>query len=509
MGIASFFPWFQKTFSKYVTYIRPTESYNNIDNVLVDMNGIFHPIAQKVFRYGKYSKSLLSNDTYNPTFQQFYDEVGKEIDKIITLIPPVKRLILCVDGVAPVAKQIQQRQRRYKSKLESGFDPNSLTPGTELMYNLCNYIEQFIKKYNFEVIFSSSSVPGEGEIKLINFIKYYSGNNDTSAIYGLDADIILLSLCALSNNKKIFVIRERDTDYTIVNVSLVHDNLIEKLRWNGNFSSKNLIIDFVFMCFLVGNDFLKRAPGIDIITGSIDLLIDIYKQTCVISGHLTTNNTFNSKSLKLLFSKLGEIESYLFEIKIQNINKYIEDPLFNKYIVNNKTLDVIGYKKEYYATKFNDPVSKVVEEYLEGLEWVLGYYTNGLPSWKWYYPYNYSPFMSDISNVEYKHKVYGRTIPYDQLYQLLLVLPPHSMNLLPAPLNTIYLDFPELFPLEVKIDKGGKRHEYEGEVLIPAINSIELFNSYTEKLPSVKSINLNIKNKSMSIYKNSMEYIDL
>src|SRR5690606_41496142 len=118
------------------------------------------------------------------------------------------------------------------------------------------------------------------------FIKYYSDNSDSSAIYGLDADIILLSLCALSNNKKLFRSRERDTDYTIVNVSLVRDNLVDKLKWGDNYSSKNLIIDFVFMCFLVGNDFIKRAPGIDIITGSIDLLINIYKETCRITGHL-------------------------------------------------------------------------------------------------------------------------------------------------------------------------------------------------------------------------------
>src|SRR5690606_5439549 len=294
-----------------------------------------------------------------------------------TLIPPNKRLILCVDGVAPVAKQIQQRQRRYKSKPESAFDPNSLTPGTELMYNLCNYISDYIQKYPFEVIFSSSSVPGEGELKLINFIKYYSDNSDSSAIYGLDADIILLSLCALSNNKKIFVVRERDTDYTIVNVSLVRDNLVDKLKWGDNYSSKNLIIDFVFMCFLVGNDFIKRAPGIDIITGSIDLLINIYKETCRITGHLTSNNKFNQESVKLFFSKLGDIEQYLFQIKIQNINKYIEDKLFNKYIINDTYLDLEEYKKEYYLIKFKDSPEKIVKEYVEGLEWVLGYYTNG------------------------------------------------------------------------------------------------------------------------------------
>lgn len=515
MGISSFFPWFHRTFTQHIDYIRSGESTATlkiaVDNVLIDMNGIFHPAAQKVFRYGKYSKPLLG-PVVEPKVEDFYAQVGKEIDKIVELIPPLKRLILCVDGVAPVAKQVQQRQRRYKSNPEPGFNPNSLTPGTQLMFDLCQYIEIYIKKYtDIEVVWSPSSVPGEGEMKLMDFVKFYAGNQDTSAVYGLDADILLLSLCTMKRSQRMYVVREREIDHAVVNVGRVRDSLVSKLRWPG--ASDNLLVtDFVFMCFLVGNDFLKRAPGIDIVTGSIEKLVDVYRDTCQVSGHITQlldgECVFNHQALSLFFQNLGTLEQELFDIKAHNINQYIEDPLFNKY--HGTGFDLAGYRQEYYATKFADPVDRVCREYIEGLEWVLRYYTGGVPSWKWFYPYNYSPFISDLAKIHnYKTRQYGRTVPYDQFFQLMLVLPPRSMNLLPEPLNTIHEVFPELFPTEVKIDAGGKRRDYEAEVLLPAIDSEELVHKYISLLPQVKHTQGNAVGQTRSILGGSVQVIEL
>src|SRR5690606_20916940 len=90
-----------------------------------------------------------------------------------------------------------------------------------------------------EVVYSSADVPGEGEMKLVSFIRYYAKSNESHAIYGLDADIILLSLCVLTEYNKIFVVREREMDHAVINVHSVRSNIIDKLKWKTNFSTRS------------------------------------------------------------------------------------------------------------------------------------------------------------------------------------------------------------------------------------------------------------------------------
>ena len=97
------------------------------------------------------------------------------------------------------------------------WDTNAITPGTKFMEKLSKYLHNidFKNEYNHDcqVIISDSNEPGEGEHKILQYLKQNYSNNDKRnnsenqyLIYGLDADLIMLSMASKINN--IYLLRE-------------------------------------------------------------------------------------------------------------------------------------------------------------------------------------------------------------------------------------------------------------------------------------------------------------
>ena len=100
-------------------------------------------------------KEYIKNILYLDANSIIYDNISNNIDKmyediyknILNIIREFKstKVFVAFDGVAPLAKMKQQKERRYKSyylkrivKNNIEFNTNQITPGTNFMNNLNN-----------------------------------------------------------------------------------------------------------------------------------------------------------------------------------------------------------------------------------------------------------------------------------------------------------------------------------------------------------------------------------
>jgi len=507
MGIKYFFSWFRKTFSKHIRIVK-NQLDIPIDTLLIDLNGIFHQCAQKAFNYGSFAKKPIIN--YNRQLSFFYEQTGNYISHIVSIVKP-KKIVMCIDGVAPVSKQFQQRQRRYKSEVHpDAFDSNCITPGTRFMDSLSQYLEWFIR-YKMandplwpEVIFSNEKVPGEGEHKLVKYVRQFGSENEHYMIHGMDADLIMLALA--SQRENFHILRENRNDLFHIDMKPIRDTLVYTLLQEPSMLKDQFFInDFILMMFMSGNDFLPHLPTIDILEGSIETFFDVYRNTVSSYGNIvSTFYTIQAKPLQILLGTLAASEISVLEER----RTKVRDSLLEKHteLINLEyKLNWEAYRKDYYL-KLNCHSEKDIEnaciQYLKGMQWVLTYYLEGVSSWNWYYPYSYAPFCSDMQKycTENTDKVVTNDKPYDPLFQLLCVLPPKSSNLLPTNLQQIMTN-PKtaiFYPEEFKVDMDGKRNDWEGIVILPTMNHSILYKEY-------KKISTKSKSDISRIYKPCLE----
>jgi 5'-3' exoribonuclease 2 len=194
--------------------------------------------------------------------------------------------------------------------------------------------------------------------------------------------------------------------------------------------------------------------------------------------------------IELKLPEIKEIDPKVaeaFKLKVKEeqqkkLDKYSES------VQDNVRLHEAGWKDRYYSDKCKaDDVTKnggrehLFRSYVIGLCWVMKYYYDGCPSWKWFYPFHYAPFASDLRNVErfYKDvKALELDEPFKPVEQLMAVLPEESSHAIPKAARWLMSDSEspilDFYPKEVLVDPNGKAMPWLWVVLLPFIDERRL-----------------------------------
>lgn len=529
MGIPFYFASIVNTYPGIVKGIPP----QTCDYLFLDFNGAIHPAARAVLDEWEKAERIEEAQTEEGR-ERIEDEICKSIwNYLLNLVErakPTKAIQICMDGVAPRAKIMQQRKRRYLTKLRYElenktqiWDTNAISPGTMFMTKLHAYLRNRIREHTWiaPVSFSDSTVAGEGEHKIFEMLDRVNDVDPVVQIYGLDADLIMLTL--LSHRSNIFLMRE-DTmskseeksfiylDVTALRIGIVnqlatqHGWLTEDEAINP-FSKKVLevIESYVTMCFLLGNDFIPNVPSLSLKKRGIDHLMKAYSQMYQTKGlHLVGYNDSDEiairiECLELLMEQVSNTEADVFwQINKDYLMKKPNDadsiefyPIVNKHplakeIYNTSTA---SWQSLYYKHLFNakvtetEIISKACEEYLKGVMWTYQYYKRRPKDATWYYQYNYAPTSADLANHLFANSKsieawvnakYPRTVTTDSILQLICILPKSSISLVPRHAQKIITDdnlgCAYMFPDKYTIITYLKTHLWECHPVLPALD---------------------------------------
>ncbi len=274
----------------------------------------------------------------------------------------------------------------------------------------------------------------------------------------------------------------------------------------------------MLLCFFLGNDFLPHLPALNIYTTGLDIII--FKYVSLMSKYqwnrffITISDApidvqIDSELFVELLLGLGEVENRLLvdafkakrrkphcpfknpydieKFKIENLDFPFKDPVMLGHGKSEhwreRFYSYYGIRKatsESDKMRYQSELNHICQQYLLGIKFIAQYYFIGCPSWEWFYPYDFPPFLNDLQcyvrHEEFRFDALSFELgaPMKPLHQLLTILPVAASHLLPKALQALITNpltqLAQLYPVNFPVDLLYKTKFWQGVPMLPRLN---------------------------------------
>jgi 5'-3' exonuclease len=429
--------------------------------------------------------------------KELLKEVERTVKEVWTTAGKPDRVLLAVDGVVPMAKIRQQRVRRFKSvwlrkviaPVGESWDTNAITPGTHFMDSLGLMLNGLAKKHAGWTVSGVDEV-GEGEHKIMKWLRDGVFDGDI-VVYGLDADLILLSmLVGEEKGLSLFLLREKQEfgrmspltpgaaqEYQFMN--------IREFQGRLGLSGYSAVLNYIGYMSLMGNDFLPHSLTHKLSDDGHEFVMNeirAQKEALIEDGRVSLS------VLKDVVGRWGQGEETRMlamirkkrEQAVRGVAKHMgeEEGLPLKWDAEAALMDGNklreGWKEKYWhILSANYDVEHVCGEYVKGFQWIIDYYMGTLVNSSWMFPAWLPPLWSDLAaflDVEMPVEITGGGASPAPQEQLAMVLPLESWGLIrDSVLRRLPALMPQMWPRKFGFVSLGRKWLWECEAKIPVL----------------------------------------
>jgi 5'-3' exonuclease len=464
--------------------------------------------------------------TYTSATRQTWEGAVLEAVKAYTLKvwevagrPP--KVFIGVDGVVPMAKIRQQRLRRFKSRWlaaeeitagvrrpgEEAWDTNAITPGTEFMEKLGRALRSLATGRTGWTV-SAADEAGEGEQKLMAWVRTHRDEltEKDVTVYGLDADLIVLSLLGVAREvpsvrgwKLLRELTEFEGKRAGEAFGCLDVAELLRILCPTGMAAAEYMEDYTCGMSFLGNDFLPHSLSVKMREGGHDTLCKTLA-TLHEAGLRLVRNGVVQRNACLEFVKLWSLDE---EANMEHSfeQKYKMRPMpprtdRDRLMMHVENLPIewaaeavlwkrgtglkAGWRDTYRRVWLHEANTRqVCREYMGGLQWIMDYYLGKPVSYSWYFPWNLPPLWSDLIDA-FQQGVDGQeglmapppSQPVAPQEQLAMVLPMDSWWLVRSTkLRGLPGRAPIFWPAGFGFFSVGKRWLWECEAEIPILTA--------------------------------------